>query len=219
MVGMGKTLLNSHERYSCFEELKKCEVEGSDFLLICRRGRSGIAVFAPHGGGIEPGTTEIADAIAGEEHAYYSFIGLKSHGNWDLHLTSTRFDEPLAIEMARSSRTIVAVHGRKGTEKGVYIGGRDNVLKERILAALRDAGFHVFKDDRFPGASPHNLCNRTPLGRGVQLEITTGLRRLMFHGLSSPERQKRTPIFASFVLTLRAALEDVACTSRERHLS
>lgn len=219
IVGMDKALLKSNEKYSCFEELKKREVEGTDFLLVCRRGCSGIAVLAPHGGGIEPGTTEIADAIAGEEHAFYSFVGLKSRGNWDLHMTSTRFDEPLALEIARTSRRIVVVHGRKGQEPAVYIGGRDHLLKEGILDALRRAGFQVFKDDRFPGASPHNLCNRTALGLGVQLEINTGLRRLMFHGLSSTDRKKRTPIFGSFVLALRSALEAVARPSKECRLS
>lgn len=215
MVGMGKTPRNGTEKYACFEDLKKGEKEGKDFLVRARSGHSGIAVFAPHGGGIEPGTTEIADAVAGEEHAFYSFIGIKDRGNGDLHLTSTRFDEPLGVELAQGSKTVLAVHGRKGTEKAVYIGGLDTLLKERIREGLHGADFVARKDSRFPGASPHNICNRTLLGRGVQLEITTGLRRVMFQGLSSPERQKRTPLFNAFVLILRSTLRDVASPSKE----
>lgn len=43
---------------------------------------------APHGGGIEPGTSEIADAIGGERGSFYTFGGLKSSGTADLHITS-----------------------------------------------------------------------------------------------------------------------------------
>lgn len=218
MAGMGKASRNGEDKYACFEDLKRGEREGRDFLVRARAGPSGIAVFAPHGGSIEPGTTEIADAVAGKEHTFYSLIGMKDHGNEDLHLTSTRFDEPLALELAQSAQTVLAIHGRKGREKAVYIGGRDGVLKERIRGILLDADFAVRKDGRFPGASPQNICNRTLLGRGVQLEITTGLRRLMFQGLSSHERLERTPLFESFVLILRSALGDIARLSREAFL-
>ncbi len=50
-----------------------------DYLILSRQGTSGIAVMAPHGGGIEPGTSEIANRVAGDEHAYYSFEGLKQN--------------------------------------------------------------------------------------------------------------------------------------------
>ena len=59
-----------------------------------RNGGSRVAVAAPHGGGIEPGTSEVALAIAGADLSYYLFEGRKAEGNGDLHVTSTNFDDP-----------------------------------------------------------------------------------------------------------------------------
>ncbi len=47
------------------------ETKGKDYRIHLRHGKSGILVMAPHGGGIEPGTTEIADAVAGAERSFY----------------------------------------------------------------------------------------------------------------------------------------------------
>jgi phage replication-related protein YjqB (UPF0714/DUF867 family) len=57
-----------------------------------------VAVIAPHGGGIEPGTSELATAIAGDDFSLYLFEGLKSAGNGELHITSTNFDEPISAK-------------------------------------------------------------------------------------------------------------------------
>ncbi len=69
-----------------------------------RSGSSGILVMAPHGGGIEPGTGDIADGVAGQHHSFYCFKGIKKQGNRALHITSNRFDEPLAMAMVRGSK-------------------------------------------------------------------------------------------------------------------
>ena len=55
------------DRYPNFEVLSLNETSGIDFRILARGARAGFAVIAPHGGGIEPGTSEIADAIAAEE--------------------------------------------------------------------------------------------------------------------------------------------------------
>lgn len=52
------------EKYRSYDNLCRNEVEDRDFRIRFRHGTSGIAIVAPHGGGIEPGTTEIAEAIA-----------------------------------------------------------------------------------------------------------------------------------------------------------
>ena len=70
------------EKYCNFEELKANEKEGTDFQIQYRHGETGIAVIALHGGGIEPGTSEIADSVAGEDHAFYTFEGCKEQGNF-----------------------------------------------------------------------------------------------------------------------------------------
>jgi phage replication-related protein YjqB (UPF0714/DUF867 family) len=60
------------EKYNSFSDLSRKETAGVDYHVIQRAGGSGITVMSIHGGAIEPGTTEIADAVAGEMHSFYS---------------------------------------------------------------------------------------------------------------------------------------------------
>lgn len=194
------------EKYRNFRELEESETEGLDYQIHFREGASGIVVFAPHGGGIEPGTTEIADRVAGEEHGFYSFEGWKREGNAALHITSKRFDEPIGTRLAEGADTILAIHGCKGREKAVYIGGRDSGLMEKVRSSLERDNFSVSVHPRFPGTSMENICNRSREGKGVQLEISAALRCSMFHNLSRAERKKTTTIFNVFVSALKRAL-------------
>jgi phage replication-related protein YjqB (UPF0714/DUF867 family) len=195
-------------KYDNYRELSENETKGKDYRIHFTRGESGIVVMAPHGGGIEPGTTEIADALAGMEHSFYSFDGVKKRGNWNLHITSRQFDEPIGIDIAKNSPTIVTVHGCKKKENVVYIGGRDNLLKEKIIKATKLAGFAIKESSRFPGINELNICNRSRTGRGVQLEISMGLRRAMFQDISRMKRKKTTKVFNRFVNVIRNALSD-----------
>lgn len=197
---------NIMEKYKNFEELKQAETEGVDYQVHSREGNSGIAVISPHGGGIEPGTTEIADRVAGDEHSFYSFEGWKQKGNAALHITSRRFDEPTGVRLAAKAETILTVHGCKGREKAVYIGGTDEDLMGKVRDALEDGFFPVQEHPRFPGTSPLNLCNRSRLCKGVQIEISAALRRSMFHNFSRPERKKTTRVFETFVNALKKGL-------------
>lgn len=162
--------------------------------------------MAPHGGGIEPGTTEIADAVAGDVHAFYSFSGLKERGNIEFHVPSVKFDEPEGIELAKNSRTVLTVHGCKENKKIVYIGGTDLSLKAKIRTALLGANFSVRESSRFPGKNPLNICNQSRTHIGVQLEISAGLRRTMFHDLPRIQLKNSTPEFERFVSILSRAL-------------
>jgi phage replication-related protein YjqB (UPF0714/DUF867 family) len=56
--------------YHSFSELSRRETAGLDYHIIKRVGGSGITVMSIHGGGIEPGTTEFADAVAGKMHSF-----------------------------------------------------------------------------------------------------------------------------------------------------
>ena len=53
------------DRYKNFAELQKGEKANEDYTIFYHEADSGIAVMALHGGGIEPGTIDIADALAG----------------------------------------------------------------------------------------------------------------------------------------------------------
>jgi phage replication-related protein YjqB (UPF0714/DUF867 family) len=140
--------------------------------------------MAIHGGGIEPGTTQIGDAIAGRAHTFYSFLGIKERENRKLHIESRRFDEPVAQETAVSAETVLTIHGCRETDATVYIGGRDLHLKAAITEALARLDVPVREDPRHPGTQPDNICNRGRSGRGVQLEFSSGIRQRLFSDLS-----------------------------------
>jgi phage replication-related protein YjqB (UPF0714/DUF867 family) len=194
--------------YRNFQQLIIGEREGKDFSIHARVGSSGVAVIAPHGGGIEPGTMELAEAIAGSAHSLYCFEGTKRAGNSGLHIASGYFDEPTGVTMVRSSRTVLAVHGCKGHEEAVYVGGLDTELREKIRLSLIQAGFNAGLSPRseLEGKSTKNICNRCQSGKGVQLEISRELRKRMFRGLTRKGRENRTPVFHMFASVLQDVL-------------
>lgn len=64
------------------------------------RKDNNILLTAIHGGGIEPGTTELARRVSNVgKYNFYSFEGLRKHNNDQLHVTSTNYDEPKLINM------------------------------------------------------------------------------------------------------------------------
>ena len=63
--------------YTNFGELVQNEKADEDYTILYREVDSQVAIIAPHGGGIEPGTIDIADAIAGCDFTFYAFKGLK----------------------------------------------------------------------------------------------------------------------------------------------
>ncbi len=217
------------DKYSCFEELSAHEARGADYEVRWRRGGSGIAVLSIHGGEIEPGTSEIAEAVAGAGHSFYTFRGIKKAGNLDLHIASTAFDEPCALEIAGRSETVISIHGCRGKEEFVHVGGLDSELRRCIGAKLRLGGFKARRGSwsfypasagRHPvcgkdpfrmetglrGLDKHNICNRCRRGKGVQMEISQGLRARMFgslsHGAGSP-----SGTFPWFIQAVQEAIE------------
>ena len=199
------------DTYADYEALERNEKEGKDFLALWRQTDSPLAVIAPHGGSIEPGTVDIADAVAGGDHSFYAFRGIKKSGNRMLHMSSDRFDEPKGMAIARKAHVVLTLHGCKGTEETVFLGGRNQVLIERIRSRLNAAGFHA-SNSRHPGLRGHsaeNICNRCQSGQGVQLELSRGLREALFLHLSQRSRRIRSPRFGPFVATLRMALSSV----------
>jgi phage replication-related protein YjqB (UPF0714/DUF867 family) len=196
------------DHYSSYAKLQQVDQEGKDYRIHVREGLSDIAVMAPHGGGIEPGTFEIADAVAGVEHYFYCFEGIKKSHNFELHLTSTHFDEDRALRVAESVQVVLAIHGSRETEEAVYLGGLDTNLKGKIHTALERTGFVVQESSRttLQGHHPGNICNRGVSGAGVQLEISQGLRQRLFVTVGDDGRKKQTRLFDDLVSALRKAL-------------
>jgi len=196
------------DTYTSFAELVRNTQEGKDFRRVIEWRRSCVAIVAPHGGGIEPGTSEVARALAGDKFALYCFEGLRPNGNDELHVTSHCFDDPACIQLVEQMQVVVAVHGCAGEDKAVYVGGLDDGLKSRLIQTLQRTGFRAGPSSgELAGCYVDNICNRGRLGQGVQLEITEGLRRAMFADLTWKGRETRTPVLGWFVEAVRRELE------------
>ncbi|MQS34318.1 poly-gamma-glutamate hydrolase family protein [Streptomyces katsurahamanus] len=217
--------------------------ERSDTDLTAKGGFSRTTVTALHGGGIESGTSEICLRIAGYRpdtltpaaadaalYDYWMFEGLRTANNHpELHITSTACDDRIAVAMAVSSLNVLSVHGCTSTQAGlgalplkkdreaVVVGGSNTDFKNLLLAELGRAGFKALNGNTLPplaGRDPENLCNRTMLGMGGQLEMTTELRESLFleGGFTREKRPTHThperfPAFANAVRTAIDLLE------------
>ncbi|MDD5369873.1 MAG: poly-gamma-glutamate hydrolase family protein, partial [Anaerolineaceae bacterium] len=120
----------SHDRYQSFSEMAR--FEGVTYQVVVEARRSWCMIAAPHGGGIEPGTSEIARALAHERHSLYLFESRLDDGGRHLHLTSGRFDEPQALRLVASAQTVITVHGFDSQQHVTYVGGRDRLLADHI---------------------------------------------------------------------------------------
>ena len=167
------------------------------------------AVIAPHGGAIEPGTTEVAEAIAGDRFSFYTLEGIKTRGNKRLHIVSERFDEDKACRMTQASKTVVAIHGCRGYENLVFIGGLALGYRKRMAQSLVKAGFkaEICPPKPLAGEHKNNICNRGINGKGIQIEIDKSIRQRIFRSLSTEGRAETTIIFNSFVQAIRSGLE------------
>jgi phage replication-related protein YjqB (UPF0714/DUF867 family) len=162
------------DKYQNFEELSSQE---SEYRIEVVDRDSEVTIIAPHGGRIEPHTAEIAALIAGACYNLFCFHGLKSDDNYDLHITSHRFDHPAALEVVGKARHVIAVHGCTAIEKVAYLGGLDTELIQQIRTELTT--LHIKNEgniEHFGGTHRHNICNRGRYKRGVQLELSRGIR-------------------------------------------
>ena len=103
---------------------------------------------------------------------------------------------------------VVSIHGEASTEEVVFLGGRDTDRRRRIRRSLRHSHFTVktHPNRKLQGCDLKNLCNRGTSGRGVQLELSKGLRLSFFPKLSESGRMTRTQRFLEFVAAVREAL-------------
>lgn len=191
-----------------FEDIKKSFFEGIDYQLRIEDRNAQVIVLAPHGGGIEPGTSEIALEIAGQELSYYLFEGIRPKGNDCLHLTSTLFDEPRCLSILYPKPIALAIHGCAGRGETIFVGGRNEQLKSRICDALKSKNIETeLSPHPLSGLKKNNICNRCSTHQGLQLEFTTGIRRLMFNNLGSRRgRRIITPFFYQVTSIIRNVL-------------
>lgn len=196
------------DKYTNIFELKQNEKENEDYTILYRELPSKITIMAPHGGGIEPGTVDIADYLAGCDFTFYAFKGLKKAGNKILHINSNTFDEPIALKAAQNADIVISIHGTQDKSERVYIGGTHHELKQIIVQALMLAGFDVSicEIPGLRGIKPENICNRCKGKKGVQIELSRGLRETLFDNLNHRELRKKTVVFYQFINILKESL-------------
>src|SRR5947209_3482359 len=152
------------DRYASYSELAMHELEGRDFQVQLRKTDGILAVIAPHGGGIEPGTSEVADAIAANDFSFYAFEGIRAAGNRrHLHIKSTHFDEPRCVDLVKASQLAISIHGEASDGQVVYLGGLAVITLVRLRESLNGRGFRSqpHESAELQGRHPANICNRT----------------------------------------------------------
>lgn len=165
--------------YPSLTALRKVEPPANYAVSTTITG-SPLIVIAPHGGGIEIRTSEIAAAIAQTDHSQCHFKGLLPTGNHPrLHVTSEHWDLEECLILIRQRPHALSIHGFKDdNNRIVYVGGRDTATGARVTAALTAAGFRVEAAPAdIAGTSPDNFVNKDADGMGVQLELSTALRK------------------------------------------
>jgi len=200
--------MKNKDRYHCFTELQQENNEGIDYTITIVKRDSNIVVIAPHGGWIECCTAEIATAIAGDDFSLYCFEALHTKNN--LHITSTRFDEPKCLSLVSEHKLAVSIHVCYDWEACIYIGGRNKHLKEKLMENFSNASVSAMtakENNLYSGIDKNNICNLCISGRGLQLEITLGLAHQMVKIPNHDTKyQETTPIFDDFVHVVREVL-------------
>jgi len=183
------------------EILKRGHVLGRDFRVAFGDSKIELCLLiAPHGGGIEPGSSEIMRAVAEiGGWAWYEFAGFLRKGNKDqLHISSTDFDEPTLKSMLPRAGFVVAFHGASESKESiVYVGGKWTLGRRAVIESINgDFGKHGIRAiDAIDSVAPIHLrglddSNITNLGKraeGIQLEFSRGTRNLLFPPDSSRE--------------------------------
>ncbi len=204
LAGAGLTTVHSAygaDKYPNYTEMAKHEREGVDFFVDMAEPRAKILVLAIHGQYVEPGSDDVAEAIAGSDFRKYIFRANKNVNWGDLHVTSTHFDDPRAIDLAKGSELCVSVHGYKEPTKiAICLGGANIQAKTRVGEAIHRAFPEIIFDTactEIGGTDPANIANRC-LKQGVQLELSKKVRDLL----------KADPVaMAKFADAVRSAIQ------------
>jgi phage replication-related protein YjqB (UPF0714/DUF867 family) len=200
--------------YLSYAALAAEQTEGVDYTRTATLpvGASWNSI-AIHGGGIEPGSGEIAREVAGGRMGHYEFAGIKPSGNFDLHITSSLFDEPMCVAQTAAMQRTISWHGYTGTA-GVpetLIGGLDAGLRDRVEDELTAAGFTVTQaSSELAGTDTSNICNKNANLAGLQLELSLAQRQAFFPAgdTSAAVRNSgaRTATFAAYAAAVIRAV-------------
>ncbi|MCM2676602.1 poly-gamma-glutamate hydrolase family protein [Alkalicoccobacillus plakortidis] len=201
-----------NDLYQNIEELKRDNEIGRDYQIRYQTKQSTILFKAIHGGGIEPGTSELAEYSAADRDSFYCFEGIRSSGNANLHITSVHFDEPQCLDLVAASSYTISYHGYSGgSEMNTIVGGLDYKLRAAIAEELLAAGFQAeeaIAAHQIGGSHPENIVNKNQRGKGVQLEISYQQRLLLFERFTAPgRRETKNELFSKYVAAVLRAVD------------
>ncbi|MEU4061458.1 poly-gamma-glutamate hydrolase family protein [Streptomyces wedmorensis] len=182
-------------------------------------------------------------------HDYWMFEGMRSENNRQLHVTSVKCNDHVANVLATTHFNVLSLHGcqydqlkipatmiwpQQVDPKLVVVGGLNDVFRAALVYELNTAGFPAidalsdkwkFLMQDYAGAIDTNICNRTLLGKGAQLEITEDMRRSLFGPLDTDYERKsgriatwNNPRFLGFRDACRRAIATVESGSDQRIL-
>lgn len=146
-----------------------------------------LGLIAMHGGGIEPGTEEIARFVAYHSGAsLYVYAGRRATGNLSLHRPShdMRIEErPLVVRFLNHVNTAISIHGHGRNYNCAYVGGLQQSMVQLFVELARPTLSHyewISDPEIIPpgmrGQSPSNIVN-LPAAQGMQLELPAQLRQ------------------------------------------
>jgi len=146
-----------------------------------------LGLMAIHGGGIEPGTEEMARFVAYHSGAsLYVYAGRLSGGNLSLHRPSHdgRIEErALVVQFIKHVKTAISIHGHGRRQNRAYVGGLHQSMVQRFVELARPAlsQYEWISDPKMippglSGQSPSNVVNLPP-AKGMQLELPIKLRQ------------------------------------------
>jgi len=176
-----------------------------------------LGLMAIHGGGIEPGTEEIARFVARHSGAsLYVYAGRRAGGNLSLHRPSHDMkmeERALVVQFLNHVKTAISIHGHGRRQNCAYVGGLHQRMVQRFVELARPAlsQYEWISDPKIippglSGRSSSNLVNLPP-DRGMQLELPPQLRQTK----GTPDRRGFEPagdalrlsrLLISFVTTL-----------------
>lgn len=146
-----------------------------------------LGLLALHGGGIEPGTEEIARFVARQTGAsLYVYAGRLPSGNLALHRPSHGMkleSRPLILEFLKHVNAAISIHGHGRSEKCAYVGGLHQTMVHRFVELVPPALPQyewISNPKQIPpgirGRNPNNIVNLPP-AHGMQLELPRALRQ------------------------------------------
>ncbi len=192
-------------------ECKKSEnsVPG-DYKVVDKEDGEDVIVLAIHAGAIELNTGQIARAISRtNKWDYYTFVGrIKNQAckdlvpgsgtpNFDvLHITSEKFNDPVAIRAVRSHKKAISIHGHKQDHApgSICVGGLNKAQRNEFITYVNSnqSSFGLYRlnsidapkqtsgdcsESFLKGISPHNIVNRNSSEMGLQLELNSQMRK------------------------------------------